>query len=264
MPAPAPADDSRPPALMPRSPRLLIPGVPLHVVQRGNNRALTFRTTWDFQLYRETLLEASRRFNCAIHAYALMTNHVHLLVSSDDDTGVSRMMHAVGTRFVRRVNTRYGRTGTLWEGRFKSALIDSERYFFACTRYVELNPVRARLVHEPAEYDWSSHRHNAYGGRDALITPHPLYLALGALPARRHEAYRALFREPLEDSTLGAIRRATARGRVVGDEPFVEQIETTLERPLSRLAHGGDRRSSAFRASPVGFGASSVSRNLTP
>ena len=238
---------------MPRSPRLILPGVPLHVVQRGNNRAQTFRAEWDFQLYREMLLEASQRFRCAIHAYALMTNHVHLLVSSQDDTGVSRMMHAVGTRFVRRVNDRYGRTGTLWEGRFKSAMIDSERYFFACARYVELNPVRARMVDDPSAYAWSSYRHNARGDRDALITPHPVYVALGDRPALRQAAYRAFFRESLHEETLDAIRRATARGRVVGDDPFVEQIETTLERPLSRLSHGGDRRSATFRASPVGF-----------
>ena len=198
--------------MMPHTSRLVLPGVPLHVIQRGNNRAAAFHSASDFQRYRETLYHASHRFRCAIHAYVLMTNHVHMLITPEDEAGPSRMMQLMGRKYVRYINTRIHRTGTLWEGRFRSALIDSERYFLACSRYIELNPVRAQMIPGADQYRWSSHRHNAFGEPDPLITPHALYCALDPTPEGRQAAYRSLFQTPIEMSTLESIRRATQRG----------------------------------------------------
>ena len=197
---------------MPHMPRLVHAGVPLHVVQRGNNRTITFHSVGDLQRYREILHHASGRFGCVIHAYVLMTNHVHLLITPEDRSGPSRMMQLIGRKFVRYVNRRIHRTGTLWEGRFRSSLINSERYFLACSRYIELNPVRAQLVHDADQYRWSSHRCNAFGDLDPLITPHELYSALGTTAEDRQTAYRLLFQAPVELSTLEEIRRAIHLG----------------------------------------------------
>ncbi len=232
---------------MARLPRLVVPGAPLHLIQRGNNRSATFFTADDYKRYGEVLLEASQRFGCAIHAYVLMTNHVHLLLTPGDGRGPARMMQAIGRAFVRHVNARYRRTGTLWEGRYRSTLVDSDQYLLACSRYIELNPVRAQMVEQPGQYRWSSHRHNAYGEPDDLITPHPIYEALHSDPAARKEAYRALFERHLEQKTLDAIRCATNRGAALGHPPCRPETEDALRRRMMRLPHGGDRRSKAFR-----------------
>jgi putative transposase len=231
---------------MARQPRAVVPGVPVHFVQRGNNRAVAFRDGADFASYRDALLEASREYGCAIHAYVLMSNHVHLLVTPGESTSLSRMMQYVGPRFVRAVNRRYGRTGTLWEGRYRSSLVDSERYVLTCARYIELNPVRAGMVGTPREYRWSSHRHNAYGECDSLVTHHSAYLALGRRAAERRGAYRALFDRPVEPLLIDAIRRAVRRGDITGDAAFREHVELALGCETFRLPHGGDRRSTAF------------------
>jgi putative transposase len=184
---------------------------------------------------------------CAIHAYVLMSNHVHLLITAEDVRGPSHMMQAVGRRFVQYVNTRHTRTGTLWEGRFRSSVVHSERYFFACSRYIELNPVRARMVDQPHEYRWSSYCRNALGVADRLITPFALYEALGARPADREAAYRALFDDPLTQDTLDTIRDATKTKGIVGDDSFRSLVEERLQRSLARPPRGGDRRSAAYR-----------------
>jgi putative transposase len=242
---------------MPRVPRPVVPGQPLHLIQRGNNRAASFVGIADFQRYKQILREASDRTGCAIHAYVLMTNHVHLLVTPDCEKGPARMMQSVGRRYVRYFNDRYARTGTLWEGRYRSAVVDSQHYFLACSRYIELNPARAGIVAQPAEYPWSSFRCSAHGRADALITPHPLYLALGANPTRRQGSYRALFvgREDVE--AVDAIRRATNAGTTLGSARYRAELEMALQRRLTRALHGGDRRSASFRAT-------SVSTTLTP
>jgi putative transposase len=232
---------------MPRPNRVILPGVPTHVIQRGHNRATCFFTQRDFAEYREVLLEASQRARCAIHAYVFMTNHVHLLVSSADSLGTSRMMQTIGRRYVRSVNIRRRRTGTLWEGRFKSSTIDSETYFLTCSRYIELNPVRARMVDDVDEYRWSSYRHNANGDHDDLVTPYSLYDALDSSPQLRRKAYRALFRDAIEPASLERIRTAAHRGTALGDADFVQQLETSARRPVARLSHGGDRRTPIFR-----------------
>ncbi len=171
--------------LMARWPRIVLPGLPLHVVQRGNNRTPTFQSDSDFEHYREILTDALERTGCLVHAYVLMSNHVHLLLTSPDHRGVSRLMQMIGRRYVRFFNTRYNRTGTLWEGRFKSSLVDTASYLVTCSRYIELNPVRAGMVDSPAQYLWSSYQRLAAGSPDRLVTPHPLYSALGASPAER-------------------------------------------------------------------------------
>jgi putative transposase len=233
---------------MARLPRLVFPGVPVHVIQRGNNRTATFHSASDFERYRDTLFQASGRFRCAIHAYVFMPNHVHLLITPEDDHGPSCMMQAIGRRYVRYVNTRHHRTGTLWEGRFRSAVVDSDRYLFTCGRYIELNPVRARMVDDANQYGWSSHRHNAYGESDPLVTTHPLYDTLAVSPVNRQAVYRALFRNPLEQQQLDLIRKATNRGTALGDTPFLERMEAMIERLETRVAPRGGPRSVALHA----------------
>jgi putative transposase len=233
---------------MARPLRLVIPGQPLHIIQRGNNRAVTFHCRADYELFASELAQASKQEACAIHAYVLMRNHVHLLVTPSSELGPSLMMQAVGRRYVRYFNDRYERTGTLWEGRFRSTIVDSVRYFFVCSRYIELNPVRAGIVTRPDAYEWSSFGHNAIGGRDPIVTPHALYLALGARPSERRDAYRALFAVEIGDPAIGAIRRAAKRGGVLGDESFRRRAEHATGRALSNLTRGGDRRSSRFKS----------------
>ncbi len=234
---------------MPRVPRSVVPGHPLHLIQRGNNRTRSFVAPEDYAYYKRVLRESSVRARCAVHAYVLMTNHVHLLVTPESAQGPARMMQAIGRRYVRYFNESYSRTGTLWEGRYRSTLVDSLHYFFACMRYVELNPVRAGVVMQPGEYRWSSFRRNAHGEADAPITPHALYLALGSVSSDRQAAYRAMFACHLDMDAVNAIRRATNAGTVLGTTPFREELEARLQRMLKRLPHGGDRRSDSFRGS---------------
>jgi putative transposase len=202
---------------MPRPLRVVTPGQPLHVIQRGNNRVATFVTPRDLEIFRLMLLEASRNARCAIHAYVLMTNHFHVLMTPEDECGPARMMQILGRRYVRYFNDRRSRTGTLWDGRYRSARIDSANYFFACSRYIELNPVRAGLVDEPSDFHWSSFNCNALGDPDDLITPHRLYFALGARPAEQRLAYRGMFDEILHADVIDEIRRSTKAGRSIGD-----------------------------------------------
>jgi putative transposase len=232
---------------MPRPPRIVIPGQPLHIIQRGNNRAPCFFADEDHRFYLDNLKDASIRYGCRIHAYVLMTNHVHLLLTPELAESPSAVLQSVGRRYVRYVNQVYRRTGTLWEGRFKSTLIDSERYLLVCSRYIELNPVRARMVAQPGGYRWSSYRHNALGQTDALLTPHMLYENLGSDTTQRCAAYRALFGVQTDPAELQAIRSATESGTVLGNDRFKENIEMTLKRRIERLPHGGDRKSEVFR-----------------
>ncbi|MDJ0892576.1 MAG: transposase [Gammaproteobacteria bacterium] len=232
---------------MARLPRIVVAGQPLHIIQRGNNRHVIFFADDDYHRYLGDLRLAARRCACAVHAYVLMTNHVHLLVTPEDTEGPSRMMQAIGRRYVRYVNQRYRRTGTLWEGRFKSALIDSDAYLLACSRYIELNPLRARMVRYPREYRWSSYPHNAYGATDAALSEHPLYRSLAASPEGRQAAYRALFEHDLDNAILNTIRSGTEKGDVIGNDQFRARIQQALQRQVVHLRHGGDRKSQAFR-----------------
>ncbi len=227
---------------MPRRARLTYPGCALHLIQRGNNRGACFFEEADYRLYRDLAAQAARDHGVAVHAYVLMTNHVHLLVSSPDPDGASRLMKQLGERYARRVNRAHCRTGTLWEGRFRSCLVEEDSYFLACCRYIEMNPVRALMTDAPAGYPWSSHLANAEARADALVTPHPLVLALGADAAARSAGYRALFDGALDPALVDDIRAATNGGYVLGGASFQRQIAA---------ATGRAEPGAAFRAAPL-------------
>lgn len=240
---------------MARLPRIVVPGQALHIIQRGNNRQPCFFADDDYRFYLDCLSDAARRHGAQMHAYVLMTNHVHLLLTPDRESTPPTLLQSVGRRYVRYVNQVYRRSGTLWEGRYKSTLIDSDRYLLTCSRYIELNPVRAAMVAHPGDYPWSSFRGNAAGAEGPNLSPHPLYLALGDSPAARGQAYRALFDRHLDSQAVRAIREATEAGAVLGNNRFKEEIEAVLNRRVVRLPHGGDRKSETFRErqkGPVG------------
>lgn len=215
---------------MPRRPRLVLPGVPLHLIQRGNNRQACFFADEDYRFYLEWVAESAGKTGCRVHAYALMTNHVHLLISADSIEAPSALMKALGQRYVQYVNRVYRRSGTLWEGRFRSCLIQEEIYLLACQRYIELNPVRAVMVEHPGEYPWSSYRANGQGEENALIRPHRLYESLGLDATSRHAAYRELFRYELEPGLVDQIRRATNGNFVLGSERFAAEVAVVIGR----------------------------------
>jgi putative transposase len=211
---------------------------PLHLIQRGNNREAIFYCEEDYERYGEWLAAAAADNGCAIHAYVLMTNHVHCLVTPDAPDGVPRMMQTLGRRYVRYVNATYRRTGTLWEGRYRAAPIDSEAYFLSCCRYIELNPFRAGMVRHPRDYPWSSYRAHALGKADALVSDHALYRALGRSGPDRQSAYRELFRAPLEAGFVDALRAATNGGWALGSDRFTRQIAKALGRRVTPLPRG--------------------------
>lgn len=232
---------------MARWPRIVVPNVPMHIVQRGNNRTETFCAREDFEYYREVLLHATERTGCLVHSYVLMTNHVHLLLTPSDQGAASRLIQIVGRRYVRYFNARYRRTGTLWEGRFKSSLVDSTSYFLTCSRYIDLNPVRAGMVNAPIEYQWSSYRRLGTGAADRVVTPHALYSALGATPVERQRTYAGLCASELPSRALKSIRVAIRGGSALGLPGFRADLELATQRAVARLPHGGDRRSSTFQ-----------------
>ena len=232
---------------MPRMPRVVVPGLPLHVIQRGNNRQAIFFSDQDYDRFHTDLHAASERFDCVIHAYVYMTNHVHLLVTPCTVQSISRMMQSIGRRYVRYINDAYNRSGTLWEGRFKSALVDSDRYLLVCSRYIEMNPVRAGMTDLPQDYRWSSYHHNAMGKADPMLSPHARYQALGIGPAERQAAYSGLFKEALGENDLLALRKATNDCTMVGNDKFQAEIATMLARRVKKYAHGGDRRSELYK-----------------
>jgi putative transposase len=204
---------------MPRPRRVVLPSVPLHIIQRGNNRIPCFASRSDYLVYLDMLGECAFDCACALHAYVLMTNHVHLLLSPGESDSASTMMQRLGRRYVRYFNRRHGRTGTLWEGRFHSSLVQDERYLMICHRYIELNPIRACMADAPADYPWSSHLANAFGQQNSLLTPHSAYTRLGGDPAARQSAYRDLFSAALSDEALDQLRQAGKGNRPLGAEP---------------------------------------------
>jgi putative transposase len=227
---------------MPRRARLSLPNVPLHIIQRGNNRQACFFADDDYRFYLDWLREHAARTGCRVHAWVLMTNHVHLLVSADQPEASGALMKALGQRYVQYINRTYRRSGTLWEGRFRSCLTQEESYLLSCQRYIELNPVRANLVAHPADYRWSSYRANAQGESNALLTPHPLYDALGTDAASRQAAYRELFRHELEAGLVDEIRRATNGNFALGNEGFAAQVTAALGRRAVPGKSGRPRR----------------------
>lgn len=223
---------------MARKPRFYAKGIPCHVVQRGNNRQACFYCDDDFGFYMQSLGEALKRYQVELHAFVLMTNHVHLLMTPQDSEGISRVMQSVGRDYVRYINNHYRRTGTLWEGRHKASLIDSEQYLLLCLRYIELNPVRALMVKHPGEYHWSSFQYHGYGKTIKSLTPHPLYLSLGTEAETRREAYKALFSSDIAEKDMRELRQCLKHNYPLGGERFRAQIEHMLGVRLGRQGPG--------------------------
>lgn len=227
---------------MPRKPRFFVPGFPAHVIQRGNNRQPIFFEENDYRIYLDWVRQAAERNACSVHAYVLMGNHVHFLITPQETGGISQMMQYLGRFYVPYVNHTYGRSGTLWEGRFKASLVQEQHYLFACYRYIELNPVRAGMVEAPGDYPWSSYRTNGLDKPNRLLSPHPDYLALGNTNQSRCAAYRDLFSTHLEAKLLDQLRAALQTGTPFGNDRFREQIENILERKVGYLHPGRPKK----------------------
>jgi len=230
---------------MPRKPRMYMAGVPAHVIQRGNNRGACFFHEDDYIFYRSCLAQACARYGVSLHAYVLMGNHVHLLMTPGTAEGIPRVMQSLGRRYVQYVNRTYQRTGTLWESRHRASVVDAARYVLACYRYIEMNPVRAGMAAHPAEYPWSSYRANAYGEPEGMLTGHAVLEALGRTSATRCRAYRELFRSELDPDVVHEIRKAANFAVPLGSDHFKKHVERALGRPVGRTARGRPRRAKA-------------------
>jgi putative transposase len=223
---------------MARLPRLTVPGYPHHIIQRGNNRQAIFVDHADYELLLALLDEHARKQKVAVHAYVLMSNHFHLLATPETTEGIPQMMQAVGRRYVRNFNLRHGRTGTLWEGRYRSTLIQSERYLLACMAYIDLNPVRAGLVAEPGAYPWSSHLHYLGARPDKLVTPHPLVWEMGNTPFAREAAYAELVRSGISQEQQRALTDSALRGWALGEPDFVADLQRRTQRRVAKAQAG--------------------------
>ena len=226
---------------MPRKPRCYLSNVPCHVITRGNDRQACFFDTRDYQFYLEVLSDACERYKVALHAYVLMTNHVHLLMTPASEDGVSRVMQSVGRRYVQRINIKHRRTGTLWEGRHKASLVEDDAYLLACYRYIELNPVRASMVKHPIEYPWTSYFENSGAHELNIITPHSIYQRLGLTIKSQQVAYKALFKQQLQPSAINDIRTAATFSMPIGRGAFQCQIEKMVGRKLGYAKRGRPR-----------------------
>ncbi len=227
---------------MARLSRYTVPGQPQHVIQRGNNRSAIFKAEQDYQFYRDCLAVAATQYGCAIHAYVLMTNHVHLLLTPNQPDSIPKTLQSLGRRYVQYFNFHRRRTGTLWEGRYRATLIDSAGYLLTCSQYIELNPVRAKMVGHARSYPWSSYRWHAEGKTDPLITDHRVYRALGKTAGERQRAYRELCRVPLAQENLVAIREATNKGWVLGSTRYKKAMAARLPRRVAPLPKGRPRK----------------------
>jgi putative transposase len=223
---------------MARQPRLTLPGYPHHVIQRGNNKQAIFTTTADYQRLLDLLEENAKKFDVAVHAYVLMSNHFHLLATPKAADGLPKMMQAVGRSYVRYFNDAQKRSGTLWEGRYKSTLIQTDRYLLACMAYIDLNPVRAGLVVQPQDYPWSSYLHYLGVRVDRLITPHALVWELGNTPFAREAAYAELVQGGISPVQQAAITQATLSGWALGEAGFVADLQKRTERRVAKAAPG--------------------------
>lgn len=232
---------------MARQPRYVLPGQVQHVIQRGNNGAALFVRDDDHGFYLHSLGEACASHKVEIHAYVLMANHVHLLMTPDQNGGISKVMQSVGGRYAQYVNSTYRRTGTVWGGRYRSTIIDPDEYLLRCMCYIEVNPVRAGVASHPRDYRWSSYGCNAEGHKSLFVSPHPVYLRLGEDSRARCEKYQALFQLPIDARTVADIRDCTNKGWVLGNSEFRSKLEAILNRRVRPLPRGGDRRSARTR-----------------
>ena len=227
---------------MPRKPRFYMPGAPVHAVQRGHNKSAIFFADFDYLEYLRCLKQVSDTCGCAIHAYVQMTNHVHLLMTPEDSTSVSRLFQGLGRHYVRYINETYGLRGSLWEGRYKSTLIQSQTYLLICQRYIEMNPVRAGLVDHPAKYRWSSYSANALGVSNSILSKHAEYQLLGRSPEDRQSTYRGLFDTTLGSEEIALQRSALQTGTPLGNDRFRSQIEAVSGRKVGFLMRGRPKK----------------------
>jgi putative transposase len=227
---------------MARLARICPQGIPQHIIQRGNNRQACFAAEEDFAAYLYWLNQAARKHQVAIHAWVLMTNHVHLLVTPSTNDGISKMMQIVGRHYVRYFNHTYQRTGSLWEGRFKSCVINAEEYLLTCQRYIELNPVRANMVDNPSDYRWSSYHANGLAIDASLWTPHLIWLDLGDDNEERASSYRRLFKGHVDVSQLKKIRDSVNKGLALGNERFKQEIEGLTGRRVTEMRRGPKKK----------------------
>ncbi|MFW5432136.1 MAG: transposase [Methylophilaceae bacterium] len=233
---------------MARLSRIVIPNQPLHIMHRGNNRQDIFQSEEDMIRIKEDIEQSLAKSNCALHAYVVMTNHLHLLITPEDKEDLTVFMQSMANRYVRYFNAKYQRTGTIWEGRYKSCLIDSEQYLFTLYRYIEMNPIKANMVTALTDYQWSSYGHNALGQTDSLITEHALYKDLGSNTKERHTNYQKLFnRLKTTPKQEDQITEATMRGEVYGGEKFHRRISQLISRATKLTSHGGDRKSEVYK-----------------
>ena len=227
---------------MPRKPRFYMPGVPVHAVQRGHNKSATFFDDFDYLEYLRCLKQASDSCGCAIHAYVLMTNHVHLLMTPEDPASVSRLFQGLGRHYVRYINETYGLRGSLWEGRYKSTIVQTQTYLLTCQRYIEMNPVRAGLVDHPAKYRWSSYSANALGGSNSILSKHAEYQLLGRSPEDRVSTYKRFFDTALGGDEIALQRSALQTGTPLGNDRFRSQIEAVSGRKVGFLRRGRPKK----------------------
>ena len=223
---------------MPRQPRLVIVGYPHHIILRGNNKNSIFYNDEDMSFFIKCLKESKEKIKSKIYAYCLMTNHVHLLIEPLTEDNLGSLIQSLGRKYVQYINKKYKRTGTLWEGRFRSSLVDKDRYLLACSRYIELNPVRAKIVNYPGDYPWSSFGFRAEGKQDALLNQDPVYLGLGKTEKERQLNYKKWFLDSIPEQELKLIRYTTQKGGVVGDKEFIDKISRLLGRNVV-LRHRG-------------------------
>lgn len=232
---------------MARLPRYFVKGQAQHIIQRGNNREPIFAGDDDYSFYLECLQDAAKRHALFIHAYVLMSNHVHLLASPETEQSIPKTLQSIGRRYVQYFNYQYKRTGTLWEGRYKATVIDSDRYLLTCMRYIELNPIRAGMVEHPSDYPWSSYTANADGQENSIITQHMLYQQLDANVGKRQAGYRQLFKTAIGRADLESLREATNKGWVLGNDHFREKIERLSERRTAPKPRDRPRRNRKMR-----------------
>lgn len=219
---------------MARLPRLTLPGYPHHVIQRGNNRQAIFADPADYETLLALLEEQAGKSQVAVHSYVLMSNHFHLLATPETEQGIPQLMQAVGRRYVRYFNQRHARSGTLWEGRYRSTLIHAERYLLPCMVYMDLNPVRAGLASDAAQYRWSSHAHYIGARHDRLVSPHPLYWSLGNTPFSREAAYAELVRSGIPATDQQALTDSALRGWALGSPDYLAELQKRTSRRLTK------------------------------
>lgn len=223
---------------MARLPRLVVPGQPHHIVQRGNNNQNVFLDDADYACFLDWLRQGARHYRVAVHAYVLMPNHLHLLATPADSAGLAQTMQWVGRKYVPYFNQKYGRSGTLWQGRFRTAVIDAEHYLLACSRYIELHPVREQAAASPQEHRWSSHAHHTGLRHDPLVVDHAVYWALGNTPFQREAAYLALLQRPLRQTELVAIDAAVSKGWPLGSDAFKTLLQQRAKRQVLPARRG--------------------------